>query len=403
MVERQKNEKKNIIISINSVIIAVIPWLYIFKFPIGNANLGSFLIIISFAFGAFTTKKFEKATCIISFVFVYFLYVSIRSFSSLSSFLLPLLAGFCLLFIKNGAINKTTFEKTLVVVAAFNSALIVIQTICFYVLDKNLDFLSTNILVNQTYSSVYIGGLYRPHGLFLEPAHFCEYAILVLVFLLFGKSKYRSVLIALIVAGIVLTTSGIGIVLSSAVFLYYALFSARKLSVAIKRLFIFVMAFTILFFLLYQLSFFRNALARFLDFDNSSGYNAITGRTGSFLDVYLLLQKENSLFLGMRTEINYIPWLSGLTSVLMHFGILGLALLVLAFFLLFISTKSNASKCISIIFIGLLFVSNCTNVYYILVSVSLIYYEDLFFKSRLSLKNQHINGRTSNIALIIHS
>lgn len=137
------------------------------------------------------------------------------------------------LLIANGNMNSGYFLKWAIRVCYLATAVLVVQYISYYVFHYRLDIRPLDLLVDQdsiwiehakTYTTT---GMYRSGGFFLEPSHFFVYSFPVLTMLLLSpeQTKYRRISAIVISIGLLLTTSGFGIVFTVAIWgLYLVLY-----------------------------------------------------------------------------------------------------------------------------------------------------------------------------------
>ena len=148
---------------------------------------------------------------------------------------------FCifLLAAASGALDFKTFTRAWTVVATVGCALVLVQTVCYYLFDFHIQMIPTRMFLPnsdqwmgmaETGKISILGNpmkLYRPSAIFMEPSHVAMYSIPPLLMLLLspGFNWRRCVAAALITGGVMASTSGLGIVLCMGLwFLYFALY-----------------------------------------------------------------------------------------------------------------------------------------------------------------------------------
>jgi hypothetical protein len=153
-------------------------------------------------------------------------------------------------FFEFGCFNVRFVLKYASYVAIAASALLILQYLCYYVLGFHLCVVPTNALLPE--SSNWIAGaktglinirgesngFYRPSAFFLEPSHLFIYFFPILCMLVFSKgmTKIRFRIALLLSLGILMSTSGMGIVCCVGVWLCYYLLYFDKTNANIARL-----------------------------------------------------------------------------------------------------------------------------------------------------------------------
>ncbi len=172
---------------------------------------------------------------------------------------------------------------------------IVVQYICYYIFHFKLQFLRVETLLDTStrwfkrISSTSVTGLlYRPSAFFLEPSHMFIFSFPSALYMIFsGKaSKSMHILGFIMVAGILLTTSGMGITFSlSCIIAYYVMYKRPKykegslLNFFMPRNILFIVfGIALLIYLYNNVEIVYRSLVRIL-YESDSGYNAIEGRT----------------------------------------------------------------------------------------------------------------------------
>lgn len=144
-----------------------------------------------------------------------------------------------LLAAASGVIDFKVFLRAWIAVAAMGSVLILVQYVCYYLLDYHLQLIPTHLFLSnsdqwmglaETGKISILGNptkMYRPSSIFMEPSHMAMYCVPAQLMLLLspGFNWKRGALAALITVGVVASTSGLGIVLCMGLwFLYLALY-----------------------------------------------------------------------------------------------------------------------------------------------------------------------------------
>lgn len=266
-----------------------------------------------------------------------------------------LLANHCLF-------DYSLAKEYLKLMAVTTTAVIIIQNIVYYMSSKHVAFVVYDFIENKEYlaSNVYTSmSLYRPSSLFLEPAHFSQYNVLPLCYSLFGDYQNRNSdlkLAIFITAGLFLSTSGQGILLSVLLWFIWFLNTMFKFSRAVSRG-SFLLIIVVLFALcvipyLSNLSIIEKSVYRVWDFEKGEPGPALTGRlfTYSYFKELPLLHK----FIGVG--FGNVPsgvYLNGISYILYTTGVIGLLIVVFVLLDAFIHTR-NFQRYFSLIYFILL-------------------------------------------------
>ena len=200
-------------------------------------------------------------------------------------------------------------------------------------------------------------GLFRPSAFFLEPAHYAQFATIGLASALFNNNKPNIKKVAFICLGIVLTGSGIGLIMILALLFFYILFN--KHFKGIKKIILVVVSLGLsiaIFAFLLRFSFFQEAVARIIG-DYSYG-NAIWGRTARFEDIIKPMQGIEAMFgngSGARPDNVFF---TGFMEIIYCYGYIGLIVLLLFLLCLLLKQNTIFGVCAIFVFIGLLFSSD---------------------------------------------
>ena len=192
-------------------------------------NAGFTVLLLVFPFLAYrmvrriVEKKLPNKKCVLAILplLLYELYVLIRA-ASLSR---VLYAGFMLFLfacVAYECVNVRSFFRCALLIAKIASLLIILQTILFNLFGYHLRLIPTDLLLdgsemwlNRAITGLKAEGeMYRPSGIFLEPSHLFLYVLplLSMLILLPGFNPRRREEAILLSAGLLLSTSGLGII-----------------------------------------------------------------------------------------------------------------------------------------------------------------------------------------------
>ena len=243
-----------------------------------------------------------------------------------------------------GGINLKKIVSAAAKIAMVASILICVQYVCYYILQFHLQLVPTQLLLPE--SEIWVAGaqtgvigvtghrgdLYRPSAFFLEPSHMYLYLFpqLMLVLLASGMDRNRLKKAVLFSVGILLTTSGMGLVtVVCAWLLFIAFYNPVDKSFAFKNFFrkqnlLLMLAFAVCAVIaIVTVPFVRAAVMRFLD--TSSG-GAIAGRTRRAFGL-LATMSGTQWLVGVTANVSHIDFnLPGFVATLYKFGVVGVLL-----------------------------------------------------------------------------
>ena len=234
-------------------------------------------------------------------------------------------------------------------------AALVLQYCSYYIFQYRLQFLSPDTLlesssrwVNRLSTNKVTSSFYRPSAFFLEPSHLFLFSFPTTLYMLFspGATKKMRRLGFVMIAGILASASGMGIIFSLACILaYFVMYrnpvygegslknflSPRKILLPLLLLAVLVV--------LYQYSdFVHNSLVRVIA-ENESGYNAIAGRTSAGSK---LIQEMGSdqMLIGVTDALGDLgAAVSGFQATFYKYGAVGILLSYLYYAWCFARTR----------------------------------------------------------------
>lgn len=334
--------------TIAAVLIALTPILEYFKSHIYVYSIGTFIPLLLVPLllnkrSVFVIRK-EKFLIIIFFVIQIFSFLrkffNGYGFSGLGTMLLCIFSMFfygVLSLDQKPLLEKV--KKIIIAVSILSTLMLILQYISFYILHKYFVFAPIDLYLDSIYDRYYFqvttgfsGPNFRPCGLFVEPSHLATYSLFGLVCSLFKNTPdKRNIYLSLcITLGIVLSTSGLGIVCSIGLWgLYYFLriLKGQIVTVLPKILSLLVTAIVILI-SLYQTSTFRPIIKSYFDAyiyaQKGMGDKVkqpLTGRTGTYEDFLSLSMEEKIWGIGYDVKTGY---LTTFNMALYNMGIIGI-------------------------------------------------------------------------------
>ena len=332
-----------------AILLALSPLLQHYKGLLQNAGYTAFLIcfpwlfirlIINIRNGLKLTPQFYAVIPLI----IYFFYSAFIHNVGFKKSMYSLFMVGMLVFISLKCVNVNYVIKSALFICALASILLIIQYICFYILGFHLVSVPISLFLEES-SSWILGaqtglynirggynGFYRPSAFFLEPSHLAIFFTPCLCILLINlpKTKTNVKLAILLTLGILLSTSGLGIIIAVAIWGLFILFYYNRKSFDSKALittsklvlfFAFVAIFLVLFISVDTL---RNALIRiFVEKDTSS---AIGGRVNQAFDL-IKEMRGSSWIIGVTDDASDIIFnLPGFFATIYKKGLIGLLL-----------------------------------------------------------------------------
>lgn len=353
--------------------IGLLPVLMIYKLPFVNFGLGVLLalIFLPYVFFSAFNKTNNKFFSIQSFLIVLFLlYYAYCVSSDFNVSTLLIVVAIHVLF----APKSLYFVKFLKIVKGcvlISSVIIIFQWLIYTLFGVFIPFIIDDYILEAfkgtSGMSEESAGFYRISGLFLEPSHYSKYAIVGLAFFLFESTLNKRVFMKAIIVtiGILLSTSGIGLVGALGIWAYYFVFKdnliVKQKSKIARVFYLLILGSFILLTLFYASNSFHHSVIRILGL--SDDYNAIEGRT-LYSESYLALLGDSDWLLGIGTfEVE--KYLVGYVTLLLHSGIVGLSLIIITS-IAFLFNNRTAIKLNIIFFVILLFYSNIVGGLYLL-------------------------------------
>lgn len=197
-------------------------------------------------------------------------------------------------------------KKVYVNLVSIASGIVLLQFIILQMTNRFIPFvlpemnLSTNYATSNDFllameqDFILYGKSIRVSGLFLEPAHFCEFTVFSIVFLLFEENnkKIDYVKIGIITAAIILSGSAIGFFSLSIIYILWVAFTVKSGNISIKNFFLIIVIILSGCIATYQFDLLKKALWRILTVKDSS---ASTGNL-RLLRGFIVYKKMPMLF-----------------------------------------------------------------------------------------------------------
>ena len=346
-----------------AIFLSMLPIVMMYKTPGTGMGLATTMVALGMVYaGCAIYVHWQKID--LTRLFFFIPYLCYAWFASNGMYRLLTTAIFIhLLAISSGAVHWGRLKKMLIGVACVASCCVLLQQLLHLALGLDLQFLYSFLMIDslqhEGYSSLfepYHGkNMYRPSAFFIEPSHFGQYAFLGLSACLFSTEKVRYKEAILISVGMFATTSGMGFVMTGAIWLWWGLSKMEKFPVIYKIcLFVGVCIIAaLLFLILYQIPYFQSILSRFIDTPEGE-YNAIEGRTFGW--AYFENKDFWDLFWGFGTDSLPDVYFTGFMEQLYMYGWLGVGLLFMYLVWLCLSSRGFA-RIVMILYPSLYFIA----------------------------------------------
>ncbi|HFI0239512.1 TPA: hypothetical protein ACGPBH_001066 [Streptococcus suis] len=261
-----------------------------------------------------------------------------------------------------GIINKDYFVQIYLKVTKICTYYIFIQVVLYYTIRFNLPGYINMMLVAEGYGErldVTSFSLFRPTSLFYEPAHFFEYVIIGVIIYLFRykvTSKndiFNAIFLAL---GIVLSTSGMGILTIAGIFGFWLLqqLSLTKFIRVRKEMFFLIVIGLIAVAFFLQSGFGQSVLSRL--FSTGTNYSALDGRTEIYERIFSFDTGRVLVGSGYGNVLEhyfYPSWAFNLWCT----GIIGSSIIVILYLRAYFQSRVTIAKIIVLVNFMLCFVS----------------------------------------------
>ena len=268
-----------------ALFLAVLPLLIMYRAPFTSMSLTTILVAVGvvFAFMKVVGNLHRIDWGLVLVLALYLVYVATKSTGT--HFLLPIAIIIHIAAITTGIVSEYHLRRYIEVVSVMAAICVILQQLVHIATGFHIPFIYTGWLSEEQsgmreilLSGYGSEGMYRPSSFFLEPSHFSQYVIYGL-----GSSLFRTTpnikKAALLTFGLFATTSGMGFVLSFAIWGWWYLTFKKKLTAKnfIPTIIVVVLIVLVLFSVLSNTSFFSSIMSRFIS-GSDSDYNAINGR-----------------------------------------------------------------------------------------------------------------------------
>lgn len=355
--------------------LACLPLIAMYKTPGLSVGLATSLIAVGMIYaGCVIYRHIQKVDLsILMALLPYLTYVFFNGSSDAKLLTIAILVH--LSAISTGAVDANKLRYYLENIAVAAAFLVVIQQLLHYGAHLNVRFMFTDLLIDGMkeegglLSQSEGAGLYRPSAFFHEPSHMAQTCIIGLGSCLFQETpKIKKALF--ITMGFLACTSGMGIVLTAAMWGWWRISHEDKGAVYKVSIFVGVaIALVLAYFVLDQIPFTHSILNRFVGTDEGN-YNAIKGRTFGW-DILFAGKDFWELFWGFGHEALPKFYLTGFMSQLLVYGYAGVILL-LVYLGRFIWGSQGLARTQAIIYTSLLFIANIIGFVFLIFQTGVI-------------------------------
>lgn len=348
-----------------ALFLALLPIISIYRFPLLQMGISTVLIAIGLIPATIVILKNIKNIrySLVWLLSLYLVYVAIKSDGI--NILLPLAILIHITAISTGAANGALLRKLVESITGIAALCVILQQLSHLLVGVHISMINVNWVLEAIYDdyadSIVKGtgleSIYRPSAFFLEPAAFAQYGIYGLGSMLFREKPHLKMAI-LASIGIFATTSGMGFVLTF--FMWGWWIVAYRMKTSKSRLLPTIIGWSIgavvLFFVLMQIPFFQNIVARFTN-DGSSDYNAIDGRLFFWASVFGDKSLGDLVWGFGEAALEKGYYYTGFMKILYAYGIIGCGFFYFFWLYLLLKTPRNA-KAFVIMYIVLSFFAN---------------------------------------------
>lgn len=346
-----------------ALLLAFLPVVMMYRTPGLAVGLSTSLIALGMIYALCVIYR-HASRINLRFILPFSLYIIYTFFKGNAQTQLLSIAIFVhLAAITTGAINGRFLRRVVECLSMAAAIGVTIQQILHIFLGVDLQMMYSSLMIESLqhvgYSDMFgesLGNkMYRPSAFFMEPSHLAQYCSVGLASCLFrDRAEIKKAL--LVTLGLMMSTSGIGIVLVFAVWVWWYL-SKMENQTLLSKVIIFVGAFLvagILLAVLYQIPFFQQIFGRFIG-TGDGDYNAIEGRT--YVWKYVKMMNSEDLIWGMGDDNLPLGFLTDFVRQLLAYGIVGCSLFYLTLVNLMLSNK-GLPRTLIIMYMALTFVSN---------------------------------------------
>lgn len=359
--------------------IVLLPLISIYASGIRGFSLGDVLLIVLLIVSVFTKKDILSAKSreknfylfmfVLSIFFITLVSIGIHTDVDLYDVLIRIIRRtfyyLFIVFVSTHFFDYSLGQSYICSIGKYSAVFLVFQYIFYFLFGFILlGFIPFIPIYHEIYSELDYQNLYenmfRPSSFFLEPAHFARFLIIPLIFFVFEyKSKWDIVWGVILSIVILLSTSGIGVLLFVLVCFFVLLNKSSKKKYSFIKGVLYLLPFIITFLVLRD-SLAKESIDRVLNSDLSETNTAGGARFRGYYQFLELssLDKIIGMGYGAVPDTELVTWFSGAGYLLYGVGILGFLICMFLFYKTFLLSDSVTQKYLCIVFFFLLFVDD---------------------------------------------
>lgn len=360
------------------------PFLYMYRFPFIKANVAFYtyllLFIVTIVMKKGRIKRKDTKAIVFPLVIVMFFYCifgllliekstiyNLGSTNLTSIFTTFTFIAFAVITFNNKRM-RDCYRKNIENIAIFMSIVIILQYIFYYIFHTTItvdrsfllpfkNFFTDGVISYINVSGMISNGMFRPSAFFLEPAHFSQFCSIGLASLLIREESIINRKAILVTLGMILTTSGIGILTVIMLWGYVLVLNNQKLSVKVLTRIIIglgvLLSILVVFFL--TSSAFRMAVLR-ITTEYAGHSSAIEGRLWSRTFLEDLSGRAKWFGTGFRNIPVYgsektTYYMTGIIELLYCQGIIGTAIFSAMYLWMFIKAYKSLNKVVAVMLV----------------------------------------------------
>ena len=331
------------------------------------------LIVLRMMFGRVgSVYLYKNETIAYLLLLIYYLYHLIDHGFTLGKVFTTVIILWLYFFIAEGQLNTKMFVRIATAIAVINVICMILQYICYYLFRYNLQFVDLSLLVDQDVrwvtrlsSTSADLSLYRPSGIFLEPSHafLFSFPLILYYFTNDSPTKEGTRIAWLLMFGVLISTSGMGLVfvlaMLAAYFIMYRKPKYKRGSLwnlfTPRTLMLFLAAIIVIWFSYQTIDVVRNTINRVISTD-SEGYNAISGRTSKGIKLLSQMSEDQILF-GITDSMGDLgKSISGFQGEMYKYGIAGIVISYAYYVFFLLKSRKKNVKYLALALLVLSFV-----------------------------------------------
>ena len=338
-----KTSSISVIEKICIILLALCPILQHYKGLFANAAVTVLLIVTPYALIRVLKKRYISFSdlFIVLPLIVFYAYKVVDHGTTMVEFGQAVVFSILVISIACGCFNTQYFIKIITIISIIACICLVLQYVFYYVFDYHIQFVPTSLFLERSNQWTLLAetgrysvtgnktSFYRPSAFFLEPSHMFTYMFMPLALIVLSNDncRHRKWVAILLSLGMILCTSGMGILTTIGIWIVYLGMKDGVFSIlnyfypySLFIILIFVGAVAFCFF---EVDFFQRALLRI--FTSSSDYtNAISGRVSAGNSLIKQISGAQ-LLVGVEDGLSGIDFpMSSFSETMYKYGIIGI-------------------------------------------------------------------------------